>query len=390
MMAGTALWFIRVDREFINLGATTGQQHRIVLQSEHVYRQEFRVTQDSIASLGLHFRRLKESLPADSATVRLFQHGDLLGEKNLPLVFLSQEDATQIQFGSPLPVTRDEFATIEVTIPPSLSNKVALQAREVDGAFAPDSVSFFIDREPQTEPLGYQVYFSHQPPLAVQVGGLLWITAAYMLFPPRSRVQKRIWLVVYAAAASMLFSWPAHSIIKLPLTFVSTLFLIVAYSLLRRRQLEPLAALFGAHIIAFSSWLPLHLLASHLPKMVMSARDTFLDPNQVLPHHAAGSYVGVFAILFAVVGIITKGRQYYAVILVGALAGLIGMLPRFSVPSLIIVTTITIAFFAAVGLQMFRRYLGENDRLVSILVYCIVLLSLLDLWHVAATTFYAN
>ncbi len=174
------------------------------------------------------------------------------------------------------------------------------------------------------------------------------------------------------------------------------------FLLARQRRLRPLllpasAMIFAWIIISQSGGL-------HLEQPSAAVRDVFLDPNQspsanpITPYATTwenfGSYVGIPVILAAVLGL-ASAKKYKTILTVGLLFGAISLQPdlasllsldgRITPSHLVIISTFALAFFAGQGLEKLRTFLGTNDRLIVFLTAAMVALSLLDIWHVAAT-----
>ncbi len=133
-------------------------------------------------------------------------------------------------------------------------------------------------------------------------------------------------------------------------------------------------------------------------------RDVWLDPNQAptanpigtysLTWHHFGSYIGLPALALSILGIAARGWRFKTVLIVGWLGALLALQPAIatavsSLPLMpahfVIAATLALAFFAGWGLQTLQNFWGRTDRLVITMTSIIVILSLLDVWHVAAT-----
>lgn len=152
----------------------------------------------------------------------------------------------------------------------------------------------------------------------------------------------------------------------------------------------------------------LTLTTSSAPHAVASIKDVFLDPNQspfiqkqVQPASEAqwfhfGSYVGIPALGMTIIGFLShiRNREGRLLILLLIAACLFVFLPSvtFIVETIgvtpahmSIYLTYLLAITAAVGMRAFSKYLGKDDRLIHLLLFIIVTLSLLDQWHVLAS-----
>lgn len=430
VVIGSLLLSVESDRLFITLTTTPGVASSIVLDSESTYQQKFIATRSSITRLGLYFVPVVDNIPHDDVTLRISKGNQLLVEHNIPIAVIDGENFTQVHFASPLAVNHGDQITVDISVPPTLSKSLRLQQRQPDDTFSTDNVSFLINGQIQDAPAAYQVYYLWRPYLALQLGGLLIILAALLLIRSATAT-----LPLYVLGSSILFIAPAlmHGSVPLVTFIYAALALASMTMLLRERKIPLLPALLGGHIFAFTTWLPLHVLAGReyyalvallpllissrrrqlLPVIVLAAiiilffgswtpsptvpdqiahpRDIFLDPNQIpdsqkVPGYTwdhFGSYVGIISSALAVIGLIWQANRHKLI----ALLGLIGVLA----PShFIILTTFALAYFAAFGLHGLKLYLQPirhtKDHLVNLVIFLIFLITLLDLWQVAAFT----
>ncbi len=443
LSAGGLLLLVKTDREFINLAPSEGFAHGVELRSRSTYEQSFIATRSTITRLGLFFMPTTKELPDATITVTVKRADKVISEQSLSAAFIDGENFSQIRFRPPLTVTRGEQLTVSISVPPALDNALRLQQRQTDATFSPANVSFSIDGKVQDAPAAYQVFYGWRPSLAVQIGGLLILTAIILPLPS---------LPLYVLGAAILFIMPALLLKSLPLIdfFYAALALGGMLMLLREHKLPLMPALFGAHVFAFTTWLPLHALAGReyyaafallpfilsprrrpllpvitlailliilfgdwqpitsFPDQAANFRDIFFDPNQVpdsqkVPGYTwdhFGSYVGIISAALAFVGFIWQGRRHKLVALIGLLGALLALAPFFTrtlarllplPPShFIILTTFAVAYFAAFGLHGLRRYLQPirhtKDYVVQTVIVLLVIIALLDLWQVAAGT----
>lgn len=136
-----------------------------------------------------------------------------------------------------------------------------------------------------------------------------------------------------------------------------------------------------------------------------NVRDIFLDPYQV-PHaekaydftsslpawHNFGAYIGIPAFVATIIGIFSSLRRHpILIIIVTVFSTLISIyLPSpLAIPlghaSIVLVSLF--AYFAALGLENLRRFLGYKDKLVSAALALVALIITLDMWHTCADVF---
>lgn len=441
--AGGLFLLVKTDREFINLAPSAGAAHGVELRSHSTYEQSFIATRATITRLGLFFMPITEDLPDATITVAIKRAGKIITEQSLSAAFLDGENFSQIRFHPPLAVTDGEQLTVSISVPPALDNTLRLQQRQPDATFSTANVSFSVDSQVQDAPAAYQVFYAWRPSLAVQIGGLLILAALFLIIPS---------LPLYVLGTSILFIAPALLFKSFPLIdfFYAALALSGMTMLLREHKLPLLPALFGAHVFAFTTWLPLHALAGReyyaafallpllvsprrrqllpviilavfliilfghwtplpsFPDQVADFRDIFFDPNQVpdsqkVPGYTwdnFGSYIGMVSATLSLVGLIWQGRRHKLIVLIGLAGALLALIP-FLTKTLahflplppthfIILTTFAAAYFAAFGLYGLRRYLQPirhvKDLVVQTVIVLLVIIALLDLWQVAANT----
>ena len=441
--AGGLFLLVKTDREFINLAPSAGAAHGVELRSYSTYEQSFVATRSTITRLGLFFMPTIADLPDATITVAIKRADKVINEQSLSAAFLDGENFSQIRFYPPLAVTDGEQLTVNISVPPALDNTLRLQQRQPDATFSTANVSLAVDGEVQNAPAAYQVFYGWRPSLAVQIGGLLILAALLLIIPN---------LPLYVLGTTALFIVPALLLKNFPLIdfFYAALALSGMLMLLREHKLPLMPALFGAHVFAFTTWLPLHALASReyyaafallpilissrrrqllpviilavfliiffshwapltsFPDQVADFRDIFFDPNQVpdsqkVPGYTwdhFGSYIGIISAALSLLGLIWQGRRHKLIVLIGLAGALLALTPfltktlaRFLPlpPShFIILTTFAVAYFAAFGLYGLRHYLQPirhvKDPVVQTVIVLLVIIALLDLWQVAANT----
>lgn len=375
-LCGLALFFIRSDRQFINLLPTRGLPHAITLESGHVYAQEFVIHTSPVSQIGIYLRSFGDTPPDLPVTVRVLHERRLIHEQKLPAVFADPEATSEIRLPAPLSVTPLEILRVEVTVPPELSGRMALQTRALDGTFNNDA-SFFIDEHRQTNPLAYQVYAAVRPALTLHVASLLILAAVWVLGGLQLATSRG--LIVYAAALAIIANVPAMlmGIFAAQLLIIQTIVLLGALAYGRRLNISQPASLLTAHTLAFTTWWPLVMLfarpgATATTPFVSSITQVLFDPNQITPE-TAGAYVGLFAAAFAVIGVAfwsDRSLNYLRII------GVCFTLAGFIVSPLLV--AIGIAILAAIGLQNLSNFLDTNSRTVRLLLYIVVYIALVD------------
>lgn len=435
LLVGAALFTARTDREYINLQPSEGVPHGIVLESGHVYEQTFIARRPNLTRLGIFLRPAAEPLPADTLTVTI-NHSQGQRTLELPASVIDPEGATYLRLAPPLRTTLGEPVRFTINVPPSVSRALRAQIRERDRTFDAANVALTIDGSPQANPLAYQVYHRYQPSLAIHFGGLAVLAAVLLWLPV---------LPLYALGASAIFMAPASALgewdVLLPFAYAAVALASMS-ALLKHHGASLVPALTGGHAFAFSTWYILHAAAgreqyavaaalpllflphprrwvaialfavvvaalassSSLPPMtatVAHPRDVFLDPNQTaaavkvteanqpLPWSHFGSYLGPINIVLAGLGLMAQGRQRRQVLTAGILGALFAFTPL-SRPHLVILLTFALAYFTGQGMQSLRRFLDPQphtrDKIVTVVVFLISLLALLDVWQVAAAT----
>ncbi|MEK7556381.1 MAG: hypothetical protein AAB538_00200 [Patescibacteria group bacterium] len=385
---GLVLLTATSDREFINLAPTEGESNAILLESGHAYTQAFRATRNSpISRVGIFLRPAAARLSKGTIVLSVESEGTKATQE-ISTDFIDREGPTQVRFAEPIPTSGGAEVTITLRVPENLSGQIRAQLRPLDETFDPALVSFAIDREPQAAPLGYQVYYIQHPPLALQLGGLLLLTALFVVVG--QPVSRPVAAGLLAIALPIIYVLPGFS----PLLVVIQMVVLAAVMhWLKRFSLHPSAVLLGAVIFTFTTWWPLHIANNWqwIPEVFgqgASLKDIFLDPRQIPSANGGnwehyGSYIGIIAAVLAFLGLAATVREkkyvpYIAITLLSPLAAVM-------LPDLVIVTTFGLAFLAAHGLEALRTFLGR-DRLAAVLCSVIVVLVLLDLLHVGART----
>lgn len=252
-MTSIPFFFATTDREFIDLQPTEGVPNSIILHHNEVYEQKFAATRNNITQVSLFIRPAQRDIPTSTVTVQLVKDGTQLAQGTISTAFIDTEGASHAQFEKPIKLNRGEEVSIQISVPQELDGALRLQQRNSDETFDPTTVQFTIDGAEQQNPLAYQVYYQYRPPLALQLAGLLLLAAQQLLYPS---------VLIYCIGAATLFDLPETLLGHGSLLTIAyaTYALIGTTILLRTQGLSTLTALAGAHIFAFTTWLPLHTL----------------------------------------------------------------------------------------------------------------------------------
>ena len=388
LVVGVALLFTTTDKKYIHLTSTEGSPHTLQLETGKTYTQSFINERLTISRIGFDFVTLKRNLPNDAISLTILQNNKEIHKAEIPIIFITNDGASDIHLRPALAVEQGQKVDIQITVPKSLSKNIGIQLREPDDTFDTNKVQLYIDDEQQEAPAAYLVYHLERPPLPLQVGLLLILGAIYMASGKSWGKQPKITQPLCALFFALLFSLPAMLNGSFPalLIIIQTAILLITYRYLRKSINNPLPAMFGASIFAFTSWFIMHSISPILTPETLNLKDIFLDPNQAIPSHAAGSYVGIIAILFAILGIASSWKKNKVVLALGISAAILTILPYAITTHLIILTTFSIAVLAANGMHKLMIYLGETDKLVITITITLMILSMLDMFNIAANT----
>lgn len=395
---GASLMLVQTDREFINL--TPSPSQFVTVEHGSTYAQSFPATRTSISRLGLYLRPVGD-LPAAAVQLAIARAGQLASTQTIPTSVIDRDSVNQVRFAEPIKVTPGDVITITLTIPPELTGRIRVLQRTPDETFDQRYATFTINGQPQASPLAYQVYYHFRPPLAIQIGGLLWLIAILTLRnQPLHHLSN---LALIAATLAVLATAPTWLLGHVALGLIVTnlgVFLLLAWWL-RRHTLTTPAILLGAAILTYSSYWSLHASSEWkwnepLTQTTASIRDIFLDANQVPSSNGGnwehfGSYLGILATIPITLGLFFGARtgpatrRLYVQALVILAAGILLTWCIYPIPDAVIVVTLGLAILAALGLEWIMNFLGR-DKLTLALGYVIVILITLDLLHVSAAS----
>lgn len=387
--------YSRIDQPFGILSAAEGQVNSVSLRSDAVYEQPIHLNRSTLSRIGLHLRPLTRSIPNEPVTIEVVQGGSVLARQLVAAPFLDAAGATAIRLDPPLTVTPGEVIHVRVSVPPALSNKVGLQLHIPD---TPDEVTdaqhinLLIDGDVQDAPAAYEAYYASRAALPLQVSGLFIIGGVLLLLARYASVSPRTLVAAYTAGVVAAYLVPAYlngyGVILLPLFVVVLAIFSTMYWLLRKSETPILASLFGAQVVAFSTYIPLHFIGRGASFSPLALRDFFLDTNQILPSHAAGSYIGFPVFFVFVLGVAVLLYRRTRLDITIAIIGILGLAATYTVSAhLIITVTAAIAYTSGHGLAGLHRFLGKDDRLSTGIIAALIAIALLDMWHVSGDTF---
>jgi hypothetical protein len=448
-IAGGLLFGYETDREFINLTPTEGAPHSVVLQTGTEYTQTFSTQRASLSRLGVYLKPRTEALPNDAVTFTLRRRGEGVASQQVFTPFIDHAGVTQLRLSPPITSTRGETLSLSVMVPPTLHERLQIQLREPDATFDSRTVAFYIDDKLQAAPLAYQAYYRYQPAFGKALALLLIVSGLLLLLKPWLRTLHIE--IVYVGLLSVFVSIPALQQDRwsgwLVLATAVAASGMLAY--LRTERLSLPSRLLGSHIFALTTWFtlqyfaerPVLLMVAALPwltwwfkrrwaywgvlistvtmiaivsvgilllpretflseSLIAHWKDVLLDPNQfatsqkIVGHDITwdhfGSYIGFINLLLALIGIGSRARRSWPVVLVG-IVGARALLPvlgaGFSLvlplPAayLIIFAVFALAHFAAWGLEDLGRYI-RSGTLAMIITRSLLVLSLLDVLYV--------
>ena len=151
------LLLVRTDRSVLSLLPTPGQANKVALPETGTFAQEFTTNQTSISRVGF-FVSAATSLPAEIMNLRLLRDGQEIGVSSLSAVFIDNEGMSTWQFSPAVATKKNEKITAQLQVPASLRDKLSLKVRTYDQTFNQDSVSLYINNQPQESPLAYEVF----------------------------------------------------------------------------------------------------------------------------------------------------------------------------------------------------------------------------------------
>lgn len=230
-----------------------------------------------------------------------------------------------------------------------------------------------------------------------QLSGIFFMSGAYLLCIQSAVKHREVTAILVLIGIAALHSIPSGSY---PLFVVPVLILLIGfYFLLRIVGRTSLAALFGACIVACSSWIPLLFITGGASSEMLTLRDALIDPNQISVSHGAGGYVGVPGALFAlagvliVVGMVVRKRftpakmEIIATLLLATSVFVTFVQSPVANPRVIVIVVACIAFLASLAFDKMQRFLGVRDAFIQTLMSILFCIALLDLMHITAQTF---
>lgn len=397
---GLAIFFIHTDQQFIHLTPSDGSGLLVSISADNVFEQTFVVHGKTLSKIGAYLIPVntKAKNSAGVIHISLIQQGEVVGMGEVPVFRIDGDSASLITLTSPVQTGEGETLTMRITASPDAGGLIALKKRMFDESFPNRDIAFFINGAQQEYPVGYSVFETVWPPLVRQIGGLFIMCGVILLFWNVSMRFKNATAVVVLFLAMALYAIPSFGTYPgfLPLVVIMGL---IIWALFRVSGRTYLASLFGTFIFVCSTWLPLHLITGGVTEGMLSVRDALIDPNQISVSHGAGGYVGIFAALFAVVGlciVLVLGiRKRYTVIQVDLCMAVLLFVSMFVAfvdspihhPKAIIVVVFSLAWFASLSFDKMQRFLGLQNTFIQTLMGIVLAITLLDLMHITARTF---
>lgn len=401
VVLGLSFFRIKTDEQFIKLTPTEESKYLVPMKTGVSYDQDVVIHNKIVSRVGLYLLPLHPlEHHVGTVTVALMRKNSVLDSTTINSIYIDQTVPTQFIFDHPVASGKDETMRIHVTVSDTISTDIALRNRTFDNDFSGEEVHFSIDGAPQQYPFAYTVDEVLHPALIKQVGGMIIVAGLALLSLPilRKRLLLRDHLILIAIAGLQGLSAIGSTTSIIFYAALVFIILISSWWVLRIAGRSRISSVFGSCIIACSTWLPLALITAHSSIAQISFKDALLDPNQIKVSHAAGAYIGFFALFFACIGISvllynlffdTRKRMILdiavAVVLVASAVVAFAHTP-FTYQIATIPVACGLAWFAALGLHSMQQFIGIRDRFIQIFLVLLVCIALLDLMHVASVT----
>ncbi|HSX24404.1 MAG TPA: hypothetical protein VLG69_00330, partial [Candidatus Andersenbacteria bacterium] len=381
IVLGWFLFGVKSDVRFADLKPTEESKYLVPMQSGVRYDEDIIVHNKIISRIGIYLLPLHPLLQHQGIIhLSLMRGNTILESGEINSSYIDSTVPSEIIFAHPVASATDETLRIRVTVSDSISTDIALRNRVPDNDFAGEGVVFSVNGEHQQYPFAYTASEVLHPSLMKQVGGLFIAIGLGILVWPfikrRSLIQDHLILITISVLQSFsaIGSTTNAGIYGLLVFGV----LLVSWWILRIAGRSRLASVFGACVSACSSWIPLALLSSHVTKTQLSFKDALLDPNQIVVSHAAGAYIGFFALFFAVLGLCILSykctrdtrravRSDLAMFVALIISSILAFTHLFSIPSATVVVAFCFAWFASLGFDGMQRFIGIRDRLAFVL-----------------------
>lgn len=392
---------ITADQQFFDL-PPSAPEALTPLEAGTVYEQTFLIQRKTISRLGLYMAPRTSAIPKDATvTISLVRQGISIASSEIPAVFIESGGPSYVRFDTPIETQKGEFLTVRISVPESISGKIALRMRPYDTLFSKHDTRFEVNGIPETSVVAYKVFELIRPTFLQQLGGLIACLGIFILFSSTIHSHPHTATVILLAVIALLqgiSAWQARmSYIQLSgLTF---LLLLCTWYIFRISGRSHLGAIFGACVFSLSSWLALHIITGGTIYGMLNVRDTLLDPNQIAVSHSAGAYIGIFAFIASLIGIgiwvirIVRGQYLRAqadtaAILLLAICVFLAFVPSpLATGQAVIGVALALAFLASGGLDGLHTFLGKSDRIATILIWILCSIAILDLMHITSLTF---
>lgn len=369
---GVFLFTIQTDQEFMDIIPSDDPVYILPMKAGTPYTQIFLMRRNNISRLGIYMRPLQKAIDLHSTvTVQLMRGSMPIASGDIPALFIENGGPAYVRFSDAVPTVRNEQLSIVVKAPDKLSGSIGL-------------------RQSKPGTMAYNAFERIHPPLVQQFGGMLVAFGVTFLawqhmkrHPGSSSIAVLIFLTILAAIPAINSSISYASFFLLALV-VS----ISTWCVLRLSGRSTVASLYGASLVTYSSWLPLHIITRGAIRETLSIRDALIDPNQIAISHANGGYIGVLGALASMAGIgiwiwlLTSSRRKKfgvdtLVFGIGVASLLLGYIP---------VAIAACAWFASLAFDGLHQFLGKRDNLGIIVLVLLIIISILDLMHVGART----
>jgi hypothetical protein len=263
ILVAIPFFFTVFDREYISFSPEEGQLNAIRLETETEYLQSFTATRRSISQLSLFLRPATSNHSTNSNLgLSVSQNNNVLATQQINLSFIDPDKPTQVHFSPPLVVTPGDPIIFSLTVPASLSGQYRAQLSSPEDKPQSIKTTFTINGQEHDQELAFKVFYRFKPPLSFQLGVFLLLLSTITAANLSSK--SLFFFVLYTVSLSVAYLFPLISLGNFSL---SILFAFIAafsgmFIFLRKLNLPILAVLAGSHAFAFTTYFPLHAMAS--------------------------------------------------------------------------------------------------------------------------------
>lgn len=400
IIVGILLFRFTTDSLFANLTPSEGSKYLVPMLSTSTYNQDILIHNKIISRMGIYVMNVHPLAGhVGTITLSLLRGNTELWSADVSsssINTLTPSDPLEIALPRPVASAQDEVLRLQVRVSDSISSDIALRQRIPDNDFTGEGVEFFVDGAKQSAPIAYIAYERLYPALMKQVGGIAVLVGLLLITLPVVRSHRMLADHLAIICLAVLQSFSAGTIWYGVLVAVVA---CISWWLFRVVGRSRIASFFGIGIASCSTWLPLLFVAHPDQRLPLSIKDALLDPNQIAVSHGAGAYIGFFAAFFALVGIIvmlksvfsdTRTRRIvdYGVFAVLIIASIFAFtLPVIAIPLATIPVALSIAWFAALGMDATQWFFGRKDIFTNTLLILLAMIALLDLMHVTSVVF---